>query len=327
MTSLHLTVLVLFLASSADCSPYRGHALQSVRFRNQYRPTYQFPHDELANYYENGLPEDIVDEALNSVSERLTLEDQLSGRVRGGRNAREGELPYQLRIVVSTPATVDGKRYCGGILSHLYGYQFAITAAHCLWNSTSTFIVAGDRKISGLAYEQYRDVTTWRIHEQFVGDDVSCADHDVALMFYATPFNLDYYVSPITLAKRRFLPKTVLISGWGNTISRYIGTKTSDILQVANITTTDDNYCQRFSRSLCTLTKSFCTVQRGLGDCRGDSGGAAVAKDPTDGKWYAIGIFTNILGDCGDDFHPTAFARVSDYKKWMKFKVVEHFNG
>ncbi|CAL8128580.1 unnamed protein product [Orchesella dallaii] len=262
--------------------------------------------------------------------------DKLTGRIVNGHDAYTGEIPYQLLLKLTTSS--KKRRSCGGVLVETYGVQFALTAAHCVYDGYPTPFSAVNPKnvrikagVHDLKHknenEQVRTPTKVVMHEQYDHTNEAPA-HDIAIMFYADPFKITGYVSTILLPGYMWaLPERVEISGWGSTTN--IPKLTfPNILQVVEMKVISAKRCKKFEyydnqitwRLLCLLETS------GTGTCRGDSGGPAAATNSTNGDWYLAGILSYHIGACGSRTHPVIYMRVSAYIDWIHIQVNEYIN-
>lgn len=144
-----------------------------------------------------------------------------SHKIVGGDNAQEGQIPYQLQILV------DNRFHCGATLAHLPvigNYLFAVTAAHCLLtedeNETIIGISSDQIKISGGSVDRLAPTQTVEVEKVVVHPNYNdiTTENDVALIFFKTPFDLDANIQPVELDNIRGYNGNLVVSGWGDTI-------------------------------------------------------------------------------------------------------------
>ncbi|CAL8132808.1 unnamed protein product [Orchesella dallaii] len=149
---------------------------------------------------------------MNNTRYRLppqTVDDDLTGRIIKGQDAYPGQIPYQLYLQITTSTVSMAGRNCGGALVETYGVQFALTAAHCVhygYPTPTSTVNARNIRITAGAHdlkhksgtEQVRIATKVAMHEQYDKYD-EILNHDIAILFYDNPFNLNDKVSTIQL--------------------------------------------------------------------------------------------------------------------------------
>ncbi|ODM88799.1 Trypsin-1 [Orchesella cincta] len=263
-----------------------------------------------------------------------------TSRIVGGTPARSGQVSYQLYMKGQTS---KGERYhCGAALVDEYNIQFAITAAHCVYDGyphhsdavdpKKVRIVAGEISLKTKSgREQYRTPHRIVMHENFKYDE-DHPDDDIAIMFYRKAFTVNFYVQPIALPDYLWAqPRKMTISGWGST-TPLPNLRDPDTLQVSQIDTLDNGICGHFykwnpaAEAPQVTWKQICILDlnRNNGFCDGDSGGPGVAWNKTSSKLYLAGIGSYYLGDCGDKDRPAVYTRVSAYTDWIRSQVAEY---
>ncbi|ODM91523.1 Trypsin-1, partial [Orchesella cincta] len=312
----------------------------STKFVRQYHPRYQIDLPEQTQNW-NISPLKQVQDAVDELQERIVFEG-ITGRIVGGRDAKPGELPYQLRIIMQPTPTKTRK--CGASLVEAYGIQFGLTAAHCLWSGNYANISeTSDVKIVTIRagvhnVKNYTETAQFRYPSKLVnypsfniGPDKSRPTKDIGILFFKKPFNITKTVSPI---------QKVVISGWGLT-SSYGKKVRPDILQVLESRVLPHKTCKSFEYDGIQISeKEMCVFADGAGACSGDSGGPAKARNMTNKRTYLAGIttfglvcviFTNMwnvrLGLCGSKTYPTLYLRVSSYINWIQRQVTDYKNS
>ncbi|ODM98769.1 Transmembrane protease serine 9, partial [Orchesella cincta] len=253
--------------------------------------------------------------------------ESLTGRIIGGSNAFPGDVPYQLRLTMwtSKQTLVD----CGATLVHAFDLQFAITAAHCVWddgisktgNPSDVDLFAGELNLKkATGDEQKRTAVKIVVPEKYDFTSIHKTD-DIALVFYVPAFKITSKVKPIELPGWMWdQPDELELSGWGRTIGKQNPT-TSDILKIASLPTVNNAECiRRFGATGSKITwQMICGLDEGfkIGACFGDSGGPAASWNDSESRWYLAGITSFGKGECGTGRQPTVFTRVSTYITWI----------
>ncbi|KAH7950807.1 hypothetical protein HPB52_001933 [Rhipicephalus sanguineus] len=159
-----------------------------------------------------------------------------SGKIVGGRPAKQCEFPWQVSL------QVHGYHFCGGsILSP----DTVVTAAHCLGGKrdpTTLDVVAGNVDLKKRsAHYQRRRVKSAARHENFGKRGMR---DDIALLRLEEPFDFegsDGCVSAVCLPEPdRKMRDAIVVSGWGTT--REGGRLSTELLAVS-VRVTDDVYC------------------------------------------------------------------------------------
>lgn len=184
-----------------------------------------------------------------------------AAQIVGGRNAIEGEAPYQLSLLRQR------KHICGAtlILSPFsQSTQIAITAAHCVCKKKSN--EPNDPKeycIRGGSLNKYAGQTlyirSFKVHEEYDGRFLN----DVALIFMEGQFKLGRNLDTLDLPEQYMeQPGFLTVTGWGTV--RENGQSVTD-LQIVGLPVIDNEECAALYRvkypvlrvihfsSICTL--------------------------------------------------------------------------
>ncbi|CAL8136273.1 unnamed protein product [Orchesella dallaii] len=213
-------------------------------------------------------------------------DDHPTGRIVGGTDAKSGQVSYQLFL---RGKTAKGERYhCGAALINEYNVQFALTAAHCVYDGyphhkdtvepRNVRLTAGEISLKTKSgREQYRTPHRIVMHESFEYDEDHPHD-DIAIVFYRKPFTINYYVQPIALPDYLWAqPPRMTISGWGSTTPEPHLTD-PDVLQVVDQRTLDNYICGKFYKTNYTTQiynivdyRQICLLEdyRKVGFCEG----------------------------------------------------------
>lgn len=141
-------------------------------------------------------------------------ENQLAARIVGGKDAEEGQFPYQ----ISLRTTLQRAHFCGG---SILTKRFLLTAAHCTQgayaNPRNIYAVVGAlRRLSGGVSVKLNKITA---HEKYNPYRIL---NDVSLLRTAEEITFTDVIQPIALPSAD-LPadSQVLLSGWGRTSVSY----------------------------------------------------------------------------------------------------------
>lgn len=227
-------------------------------------------------------------------------------RIVGGRDAADGQFPYQ----ISLRAATSGRHFCGGTI--LTG-RFVITAAHCTVNSspTSMRIAVGSVNVnSGTIY----DVMAVINHQQFNMNNIS---NDIALLKTVDAIRFTEFVQPIPISTTYVGDgEQAVASGWGQTTNPGSVPNTLQFLTVRSISNKSCARQHSALNSAMIYDASICTFpQKNEGLCMGDSGGPLVK----DGQ--LIGIVSWGI-PCARG-RPDVFTRVSAFALWVQNTIAE----
>ncbi|XP_050329917.1 serine protease SP24D-like [Bactrocera neohumeralis] len=223
-----------------------------------------------------------------------SAEHKPSLRILNGQVAAPGQFPYQVSV------RLNWEHICGGVL---VSPNFVLTAAHCVYNISQTFLSVQAGTLSRTAGGQSRPVCHVIVYPQYD------FDNDIALLQLETPFDLSYYIQPIRVADWDAPPgESVIISGWGR-ISE--GSPLSTKLLYSRALTTESNdYCVG-ADGLANPAILCLTTPQGNGFCGGDDGGPVVYRN------VLIGIASYNANACGTISYG-GFTKASYYKYWIQ---------
>lgn len=262
-----------------------------------------------------------------------------------GRPARQGEVPYQLSL------RVDGVALCGASLIEVGGIQVGLTAAHCvvpndfykkptanIQNDVSMILIAGELNLtdtSGL--EQIKTVQKAVGHEGF---SWSAPDHDIALVFISSPYQLNENVGVIQLPNPgQATEGNLTISGWGYVHDPSNGGYQPDLLHIVETPLTNHTQCiAAYEDFDFHVTENMICAERPKGPCNGDSGGPAVSDSGYlagivswgNGEFFinfslpSLYLLKNVSGfllGCEMVEFPSVFTKVANYIGWIEQQV------
>ena len=205
----------------------------------------------------------------------LTCSSSVNSQVKNGRNAREGEIPYQVsvkyergRIFGWTRNFVFPQRpfndnvLCGGTLLNAL---WVMSAAHCLdvennfideYRVTAGSIYAARRPNE--AHRRSAVSRTFYVHEGYRENDKTMwteSRHDIGLLFLDTPIEYSDRVQPAVLSHANSDPRkgwNCRYSGWGicgqRVVNGELENSYEDILKVAEDSSIINNkHCIKYS--------------------------------------------------------------------------------
>ncbi|KAF5287276.1 hypothetical protein FQR65_LT02149 [Abscondita terminalis] len=222
-------------------------------------------------------------------------------RIVGGYDAEVGEYPFHVSL------KIHGKHECSGSIIHP---KVILTAAHCVYqkNASDIVILTGSNFLDRGG--QLYDVIDIKHHDNY---NSTIVRHDVALLKLARPIVFDKFTKPIRL-DTTYVGENMdcLLSGFG--LNGFPEGNVTNELQHVQLTTISYSLCKQllspspvFPTQLCTLTK------KGVGTCKGDSGGPLMRN----GK--QIGIVS--WGRSCALGYPDVFTRLSSYFNWILFNI------
>ncbi|XP_078731481.1 complement factor I [Lampetra fluviatilis] len=236
------------------------------------------------------------------------------GRVRrliGGKNAEQGQFPWQAAVLKEKFVWTCGAVYLG---SH-----WVLTAAHCVgFGRANMRVRLGEH--SRNTKEESQDsmsVESVTIHS---GYNANTNQHDIALLklrMYKQQYQYSRYVSPACLPRSPLQFErhhTCYVSGWGTARDLQSSNKHPDVLRwvdVNLIANCSNIYNQYFMDGMDCAGKHDGSADT----CDGDSGGPLVCFD-NGGKAYVWGLVS--WGDgCGNVDRPGVYAKVAYYLDWI----------
>ncbi|KAA0188693.1 hypothetical protein HAZT_HAZT005978 [Hyalella azteca] len=250
-------------------------------------------------------------ECLNVVAATSTMQESngSQNKIVGGTDAHPGQFPFQLGFYDGH--TIPTEFVCGAILYH---NDTMITSGGCVRyfnhdNPDSLVVVAGDLNLYlDEETEQRRTVIRIISHE---GYNPETHENDIALLKIDRPFDLNEYVSGVTLPdKLQSFSGNAFVSGWGTLSS---GGYRPLVLQYVNVPIVSDEACRSGYGDLAWKIKDYmiCAGEEGKGPCSGDGGGPMICGD------YLCGI-TNWGYGCGLAGYPGVFTEVSYFVDWIQ---------
>lgn len=251
-----------------------------------------------------------------------------AGRVVGGRDSEQGELPWSVLVRETSLLGLFTKTKCGGALIDL---KWVLTAAHCKPGMFGSLeVVVGENDLrrptqhqgTSRRYLQQRPVVR-RVKRMIVHRDYNPSnfDNDIALLELETPFQVAPHVVPICLPERdeQFEGAQATVAGWGKLS---FGGPVPSVLQVARLPVIGNRQCQEMylnSGHMKLISDSFLCAgypSGGHDSCEGDSGGPLQVQRP-DGRWVLAGTVSHGI-KCAEPNLPGIYVRVGAYLPWIK---------
>ncbi|XP_055545332.1 phenoloxidase-activating factor 3-like [Wyeomyia smithii] len=252
---------------------------------------------------------------LNMATCGRTTEDKISF----GRTAKVFQYPW-MALLLNDERDVK----CGGTL---IAESYVLTAAHC--DRDVALVRLGENNISKPIdcndLEDCADPPQDIQISKFIKHPLYSASkkkNDIAIIKLAKPAILSSSVKticlPIDPLHRHPLPKSMIVSGWGNTENG----STSDVLQFASLSLFPTERCARIISRMNDAIKlsdesQFCAGGRNkIDNCSGDSGGPLQSL-----SWQSVavqyGIVSFGINSCGVQNAPGVYTNVSFYTEWI----------
>jgi len=242
------------------------------------------------------------------------------GRIVGGKDAKDGEFPWQVSI--RNLAGIGYSHFCGG---SIIDKKWILTSAACCLNQFTWVIhvVAGGIElfITEEEEEQRRDAAQTIMHPNY---DPTTQMNNICLIHLKESLRWTEWVQPLALPEQgqETDPGTLCtVTGWG--LTNKDGFPKSK-LHKADIPIIADEECHRAYAGtgteliLDTNGTIFCAGLPEVGTgttCLGDEGGPLICG--SDGSVQSIGIVSESL-QCGNPAYPDVFTKTSYYVDWIR---------
>uniref|UniRef100_A0AAG5CUB7 CLIP domain-containing serine protease n=1 Tax=Anopheles atroparvus TaxID=41427 RepID=A0AAG5CUB7_ANOAO len=279
-----------------------------------------------------------VDNRLESLEQRQRLlPDEcglhLSDRIIGGERAKLDEYPW-MALLQHRRKTGALKFHCGGAL---ISTRYVLTAAHCIRNIPSTWILTIVR-LGETDLQTNPDCTT-------LLDETTCADpvqdiafekiivhpeyraigtevrNDIAQIRLAQDAQLNDYVHPICLPldnaarTQSYDGQRLVVAGWGQTEEDPL----SQYKLFVGVDGVPEQICrQKYPQANIDQTQLCAGGEAGKDACRGDSGGPLMY--PGRRGYQEVMILAGLVSfgkKCGIQGVPGVYTRVGQYMDWI----------
>ncbi|XP_036930822.1 complement C1s subcomponent-like [Acanthopagrus latus] len=251
-----------------------------------------------------------------------------TGRILGGQDANQGEIPWHLLIK-------EPKR--GG--ASLINDRWAVTAAHVVENVPQTSLhLYGGVVHDSLTHDRSSGIVVMNseriiIHPNYIQNvaDQTNFDNDIALIRFASRVTLGPNLLPICLpeANRGLVDNEQgTVSGFGFTVEgnrfvtssklKYAHIEVYPLTECENTPTTPTNKRMHFTNNM------FCAGAQGKDSCRKDSGGPFVSPMLAEGNepYYLTGL-VSWGAPCRQRQYKGYYTKVENYVDWIKEKIDE----
>lgn len=266
--------------------------------------------------------------------------------ISGGKEAKQGSWPWQVRLYSSMDDTVG---YCGG---SIIGPRWILTAAHCVEDESEVVVGYGSvdrtktRKISGEKIV---------IHPDYLAGEKA----DLALIKLSNAIPDAQWIGIADAGVDRELLKPgakVIVTGWGSkwdmdafnarlrdlvgnpeeadvaavrSATQKLARSMEDIqmpvlLHEVDLVVNDSSECKTaheeigFNKFTIGETEICAQGPDGIKDsCTGDSGGPLVVPAPNSRKFVQVGIVSWGL-QCGNPLFPGVYTRVASFNDWIR---------
>ncbi|XP_047503035.1 trypsin-1-like [Penaeus chinensis] len=231
---------------------------------------------------------------------------------------------YPWLVGMLHPKTFGDIFFCGG---SIINKNYVLTAAHCLLGEDNLPLPAKEFQV-GIANHNFNsedddiqgvtravDVKSYIIHEDYVPQDLTDNNNDIALLLLKESLDLTSQVRPVCLPtdpNRKYEGETGTVIGWGDTKNGKGAYP--DAAREVDVPIID---CKRKVGGSLITPQMMCAGRKksknkgAKGACFGDSGGPLFVRE--NGKYTQAGI-VSFGGSC---LKPGVFVRVTEFLTWI----------
>ncbi|XP_046580112.1 LOW QUALITY PROTEIN: chymotrypsin-like serine proteinase [Haliotis rubra] len=234
---------------------------------------------------------------------------EISPNIVGGSNAASNEFPWQGSLQVRSGSSWF--HICGCVL---YTTTKALTAAHCLSNSASSYRLGfGMLRMNNVdGTEQYSSVTSYTNHPSYNGNAAGYPN-DIAVLRLQTSMDTSSAAvgTSVWLLVQRLFRTNSHDQRMGKTLWRW---KHPNNLQKVDMTVLTNSDCSSRWSGISGATVNsghICIFASGKSACSGDSGGPMVVGNTL------TGITSWGISSCSGSY-PSVYTRVSSFNSWIQ---------
>ncbi|XP_037939618.1 serine protease 1-like [Teleopsis dalmanni] len=242
----------------------------------------------------------------NVVHQRdLTFTPLIDGRITNGKDAVEGQFPYQVGASFSSS---KGSWWCGG---SIIDNEWVVTAAHCTSGATSVTLYFGG--VVRTSPELKVTVSSSNFIQHSSYNSITIRNDISLIKIPSLSFNKN--INKVNLPKKAssystYAGDVAIASGWG--LISDSATAVHSKLQYTPLEVITNAECSAVFGKLLVYSSTICVATpAGTSTCQGDSGGPLVYGNDL------IGI-TSYGSSAGcESGSPAAFTRVTSYLDWI----------
>ncbi|KAE8621392.1 hypothetical protein XENTR_v10004810 [Xenopus tropicalis] len=248
------------------------------------------------------------------------LSTKVDSRIVGGTVASAGDWPWQVQLLKRVGASLY---LCGG---SIITQHWVVTAAHCVYGSTSTpsafKVFAGSLTIQSY-YSAGYTVERALVHPSYSS---YTQNYDVALLKLTAALVFTTNLRPVCLPNVG-MPwaegQPCWISGWGTTSN---GGSISTNLKAASVPLISSATCNQaavYGGAISPTMMCAGYLSGGTDTCQGDSGGPLVTK--TNSLWWLVGDTSWGYG-CGMTNKPGVYGNLTFSLEWI-YSEMQTYGG
>ncbi|KAJ3643192.1 hypothetical protein Zmor_025917 [Zophobas morio] len=238
----------------------------------------------------------------------VSVQKHPGGRIVGGKEAAEGQFPYQVAVYFDTS---EGTYFCGGAL---IAPNWVLTSGHCTYHATVFTLHLG---ANSLVDDDDNRVTLGASYSVSHPDyDLDTLENDIGLIRIDTNYTMNDHIAVIPLAGSDLgADVSVTVSGWGASGDWDGVLNDLNYVELSSISNAD---CKAIYGEATITDGMVCAVGPGNeGTCNGDSGGPLVTYDDS-GRAVHVGIVSWASSVGCETNHPSGYTRTASYIDWIQ---------